>query len=68
MLIALGLEEEMLTGVGYEALPKTFEDKGVQGLATPKVSFFACLNRDCALSGGDKYDSYSSDDSINSLR
>lgn len=53
MLLVLILEE-MLTGVGYEAIPKTFEDKGVQELATPEEFFFAFLNRDCAVSCGEK--------------
>lgn len=49
MLLVLRFEE-MLVGVGYESIPKGFEDGKVRGLATPEVLFFACLNRDCAVS------------------
>ena len=67
MLLVLVLEE-MLTGVGYEVIPKPFEDKGVQGLAIPGVFFLAFLSRDCALSCEDKYDSYCSDSFRSALR
>ena len=52
-LPVLNLDEEMLSGFGYESIPKGFEGedtpaRGVRGLtlAKPEVFFFACLNRD----------------------
>lgn len=67
ILSVLSLDEETLSGVGYESTPKVFEGldtqaRGVRVLAMPEVFFLACLNRDLAVVGGVTYGSYSSDD------